>query len=191
MSKLIADLEQGAVALIHTLEQPPTDGNQLPEEVAHAAGVFAGHLGLNWNSLPAHLKGWVFDVLTHGVNSISGAPTPTAVAEETQTPVPAVGSPQEAAQEPLAANHEVPPPAAQAVPAAVGAVEQPVGHADAGAVPATPDNTQPVTEPAAGHQICPNCNGFRTVITNGTLVTCLHCDGNGQIPVAGTPPAAA
>lgn len=119
MSRIITDLEHGAVVLVHDLTNPPTPGESIPQELVGAVAGTAERLGLDAASLaPAH-AGWLFDLVGHVVEALSasqggaggaaagsdgGSPTEGATGAQTassagETEVQAPGEVQEPAAE--------------------------------------------------------------------------------------------
>lgn len=180
MSNIIADLEKGAVVLVHDLTEPPADGSALPEALTQTVETFAGHLGIPKELLGDVHRGWLFDLMNIAVESVSGGvgghahagatdPSPgTELAaggvSGAETPPETVRVSEPTQAELAAESQQVPPlnpPAPEHGPADV--------------------DLPPVTEPDAGYIICSECNGFRTVIVNGVVSPCPKCKGAGQV----------
>lgn len=184
-SRILADLESGAVTLIHELEQPPTDGSQLPPEALGPVASLALKLGLEVEKLTPTSLGWLFDIATTAAESVAEHVEGHAQAGAPAAQPEPAAAPQTAVEAPVAAETEVSAPAAPGEHVVTDAVAPDINHGapapDEGAHPATP-----VTEAKPGMVICPTCQGFRTEVKpNGDVVTCPTCNGHGEVP-AGT-----
>jgi hypothetical protein len=73
MSRILADIEKGAVVLIHDLPEAPTDPAVIPGHLVPAVTTFAERLGLEAEKLTGGEAGWVFDLLGHAVEAVSTA----------------------------------------------------------------------------------------------------------------------
>ena len=106
MTRIIQDLEHGAVILIHDLAGQPTPGETVPEEALGAVKHLAFQLGLEEKDIGPFSVGYLFDLLNHGIEAISasadapghaqaGAPTSEAPAvPETEVVAPQAGPTQ-------------------------------------------------------------------------------------------------
>lgn len=108
MTRIIQDLEHGAVVLLHELGGQPTPGETVPEEALGAVKALAAKLGIVEDDIGPFSVGYLFDLLNSGIEAIStssegsghaqaGAPTtdPAAAPETAVTaPETAVGAPE-------------------------------------------------------------------------------------------------
>lgn len=191
MSTLLVDLEKGAAALVHELTEPPSDGSQLPEAGLKAAAELAEHLGLDATTLgPKHL-GWLFDLVDAAVTAATAPAEGHAQAGAPSTPPESAGAPESAPEAPKppetapGSEPSAPPPAAEpATPPSEPAVP-----------PSSVDEASALgqlTEASAGLELCPTCQGFRTIVVNGQVELCPTCHGVGEVAAGSTaPPSAA
>lgn len=185
MSHIVVDLEKGAAALFHSLDDGSVSNvAALPQDAQDAVKRFAAILGVPDPEITGDAAGWLFDLLMHATEAISG----TGAAAAADTPPAAAAAvdrqPGAAAIEP--GGEKAPVSQAQPTPAEAAAVA-----AEANQQPETPHgpadtDLPPVTEPREGQEICPKCSGFRTVLEHGAVVVCPLCHGAGEV-AAGTP----
>lgn len=98
-SRIIEDVENGSMVLVHDLETPPTDGETLPAEAATVAKALAQKLGIDHTKLGPFQLGWLFDVVDHVIDSLSETPTAgqaQAADTEAVAPAPDAGIAQDA-----------------------------------------------------------------------------------------------
>lgn len=188
MSHIIVDLEKGAAALFHAVDDGSvSDVAALPPEATATIQRFAENLGIPAGEITPNGAGWLFDVLMHATEAISGAAGHTGADVEppAQQPAPVGGA--GGPQEPI----ETAPPSNEREPAPVAESQQvpplnPGGAPEHG--PADVD-LPPVSTPQAGFDICPKCSGFRTVLEGGTVTVCPECRGAGEVPTQTAPVA--
>jgi len=180
MSTILTDLENGVAVLVHDLPEELTDLTGAPEEILSAVDKVASSLGLD----PAKVNDTGKSVLFHLFDIVSGAITEAATghagAGATTDQVPPA-SPAEAAPGTSEKPLETAPPSTEREPAAPAS--PPVAPLDTAPVEHGPADVDlpPVTEADTGYVICPECNGFRTVIEGGIVKVCPRCKGAGQI----------
>lgn len=145
MSRILTDIEEGAVVLIHDLGEPTTNPADLPELAVKTAAALAVRLGLEPTQLDAHHVGWLFDLADSVIGAMTDAQTATQTAAETQHPETEVSAPAAAADAAGAGETEVSAPAAPAAETPHPAVSPTLG----GQAPPP----QPVdSDPDAQHQ---------------------------------------
>lgn len=71
MSRILTDIEHGAVVFIHDLASPPTAGDTLPDEIVHTVATLAERLGLPAAGITPQQIGWLSDIVGHVVDTLS------------------------------------------------------------------------------------------------------------------------
>jgi len=141
-SRIIEDVENGAIILIHDLEAPPTDGETLPAEALAVAQGFAQKLGIDHTKLGPFQLGYLFDTVDRVIHALSESPgSGQAQAADTEAvaPAPDPGIAQDASG---GLNTEAVAPATQ--PAEQAAVTPPPAES----VPPTVTLVPPADTPA-------------------------------------------
>jgi hypothetical protein len=148
----VSILEHG----LATLDQDPATMNTA--DLAHAFGRVEGALAM---AEPPAAGEPPASTPTEAVT----APGPPSAPTEGQTPTEAPAGPEAPAQ-PVSAPST--PPAGPTVPPSSGEV-------------APPSEGQQST-PSAGQKLCPECDGFRTVVVEGQTQPCPACGATGVVP---------
>lgn len=148
MTRIIQDLEHGAVVLIHDLAGQPTPGENVPEEAVAAAKALATRLGIVEDDIGPFSVGYLFDLLNHAIEAISGTAGATGHAQ--------AGASE--AQPPAAPETEVVAPQAgptqpSATPTQPAAGEYAVGASEAPAAPTAPAAPAAPTAPTANPEL--------------------------------------
>ncbi len=112
MSRILADVEHGAVVLIHDIAEHPTMPEDIPEVGLKAAAALATRLGLNIDELSGLHVGWLFDLLDHTIGAMNDAREADTAPAEAAKPEAEVHAPAGAAEAASAAETEVSAPAA-------------------------------------------------------------------------------
>ena len=180
---VIHDLEKDVAALVDAefgrALGPIATGEkavELLESFASAHGVDpatipTGELEARWKDFVTALTGEVHDIEGEVHRVADEVLHPGA---DLTKPAASADVPAEPATHPSAAAEGMAPAApATGEPAAADLDSAQAGLQKAG----------PVTEPQAGYEVCPTCDGWREVPSGAGVATCPTCQGKGEIPV--------
>lgn len=186
---IIHDAEKGIAALIDPQVGRALGPVALGEDAVKILDSFAGIHGVDPATLPVHTieSRWeqfvkditdIKDIVEEGADVLEGKPAVAPPVSVDPTDTTGEQAPPSQAQIDSATHAETVAPSAP--PAAAPADTDQPAALTAPAVPAVP---------SADQRICPECDGFRTVVAGGVEKPCPTCSGAGVVPDAGFPPS--
>jgi hypothetical protein len=178
---IIHDAEKGIAAIIDPevgrAIGPIGFGESAAEVLEKFAGTFVGDITKH---PPSEVERKFEDFILK-LSDIQDAVEGTAAEGASAAPGADAAAPSElgTAVEGTAGATAKPSPEAEAGPTP-GTSPSPVAGADTTA-PSDTDEGGPVTTPKAGNQICPTCDGWRTIPQGEAEVECPTCKGTGEV----------